>query len=107
MKKMKKIAIVSMILLIGAVLTGAVSASFDWGVGIVVEMPDDCIVEPGVLPNIKLVFNPPITGDVSLSTDKGRYVIGEPVEITIENKGDKPADFYGPSYYWIIEQHKD
>lgn len=53
---------------------------------------DDAITN---LEDISIELSRPITGDIRLYTDKGNYLPGEPVLITIENNGDKDAYYCG------------
>ncbi|MCK5030462.1 MAG: hypothetical protein KAR64_03255 [Thermoplasmatales archaeon] len=109
---MKKIMILFAVLLIGAsVISGVVvSAYSDWNVK--GEIPDEPMIwmnldENNVCDFGEITIEPfkPITSVISLYVDTGFYLVGKDVTITLENNGDRPAYFYGPSYHWTIEQY--
>jgi hypothetical protein len=112
--KMKKVMILFAVLLIGAgAISGVVvSAYSDWNIkgGI----PDEPMIwmnldENNVYDFGEITIEPfkPITSVISLYVDTGFYLVGKDVTITLENNGDRPAYFYGPSYHWTIEQYVD
>ena len=95
----------------GAISGVVVSAYSDWNINgkildepIVCKVPDENNVYDG-----EITIEPfkPITSVVSLYVDTGFYLVGKDVIITLENNGDRPAYFYGPSYHWTIEQYKE
>jgi hypothetical protein len=96
--KFKKTLTIFVILIIGLGITGIATA---------VSFNEDANSE------LKVWFKPifewykkPITGDVSISTDKGNYDYGDQVDIVIKNSGDDIAYIYGAPPIWSVEKRQ-
>jgi len=96
--KFKKTLTIFVILIVGLGITGIATAA---------SLNEDVNSE------LKVWFKPifewykkPITGDVSISTDKGSYDYGEQVDIIIENNGKDIAYIYGAPPIWNIEKRQ-